>query len=93
MSREQDRIKRKLEKNPIVECNKVQRKYCSTLFQAFSEAKDPRHQSYTDYSSRVMLGTVYYKGIAGLESMQSMTYEFNDAGSTKSYPFSWRKRE
>lgn len=79
MSREQERIKRKLEKNPIVECNKIQQKYCPALFQAFAEAADPRHQSYTDYTGRVMLGTVYYKGIAGLESMHSMTYEFNDA--------------
>lgn len=79
MGREQDRIKRKMEKNPIVECNKIQRKYCPTLFQAFTEAADPRHQSYIDYSNRVMLGTVYYKGISGLESMHSMTYEFNDA--------------
>lgn len=54
MSREQERIKRKLEKNPIVECNKIQQKYCPALFQAFAEAADPRHQSYTDYTGRVM---------------------------------------
>ncbi|MEG1957067.1 MAG: hypothetical protein RR071_04970 [Lachnospiraceae bacterium] len=30
------------------------------------------------YNSKVMLGTVYYKGIAGLSSVKSMTYEFND---------------
>ena len=27
MSREQDRIKKKLEKNPIIECNKIQQKF------------------------------------------------------------------
>lgn len=79
MSRAEDRIKRKREKNPIVECNKVQKKYCPTLFQAFSEVEDPRHPSYTEYPGRAMLGTVYYKGIAGIGSMHSMTNEFNDA--------------
>ena len=39
--------------------------------------KDPRHTSYTDYSNKEMPGTMFYKGIAGIESMQSMTYGFN----------------
>ena len=78
MGREQDRISRRIEKNPVAECNKIQKKYCPQLFQKFAETLDPRHQSYIDYSNKVMLGTVYYKGIAGLVSMQSMTYEFND---------------
>ena len=77
MSREQDRIKRKMEANPIGECNKVRQRYCANLFEDFAATKDPRHPSYTDYSNRAMLGTMYYKGIAGIESMQSMTYEFN----------------
>jgi len=78
MGREQDRIRRRIEKNPVVECNKIQKKYCPELFQKFAKTIDPRHQSYIDYSNKVMLGTMYYKGIAGLVSMQSMTYEFND---------------
>jgi len=78
MGREQDRISRRIEKNPVEECNKIQKKYCPELFQKFADTLDPRHQSYIDYSNKVMLGTVYYKGIAGLVSMQSMTYEFND---------------
>jgi len=78
MGREQDRISRRIEKNPVAECNKIQKKYCPELFQKFAETLDPRHQSYIEYSNKVMLGTVYYKGIAGLVSMQSMTYEFND---------------
>lgn len=77
MSREQERIKRKLENNPVIECNKIRQKYCPKLFQDFASTKDPRHQSYTEYSNRELLGTVFYKGIAGIESMQSMTYEFN----------------
>lgn len=77
MGREQERIRRKLEKNPAVECNMVRQKYCPNLFSDFAGTKDPRHQSYTTYSTKELLGTVFYKGIAGIESMQSMTYEFN----------------
>ncbi len=77
MSREQERIRRKLEKNPAAECNKVRQKYCPHLFSDFAGTNDPRHQSYTEYSNKELLGTLFYKGIAGIESMQSMTYEFN----------------
>lgn len=77
MSREQDRIRRKMEANPIRECNKVRQRYCPGLFQDFAATKDPRHPSYTDYSNKEMLGTMFYKGIAGISSMRSMTYEFN----------------
>ena len=35
MSREQERIRRKLEDNPIVECNKIQNKFCPELFSMF----------------------------------------------------------
>lgn len=77
MSREQERIRRKLENNPVVECNKVRNRYCPDLFHDFADTKDPRNQSYTEYSNDELLGTMFYKGIAGIESMQSMTYEFN----------------
>lgn len=83
MSREQDRIKRKLESNPVVECNKIRKKYCRKLFQDFAGTKDARHQSYTKYSNKELLGTMFYKGIAGIESMQSMTYEFNSENITR----------
>jgi hypothetical protein len=69
MSRERERIAKKREKNPVVECNKVQAKFYPDLFTAFSKAKDPRNTSYTDYSCRDMLGTIYYKGIVGISSM------------------------
>ncbi len=78
MSREQERYKRKLEKNPIVECNKIQNKFYPELFKKFSEVKDPRNQSYIDYSVKTMLGTFYYKCIGGISSMQEMTRQFND---------------
>lgn len=77
MSRKQERIRRKLENNPVIECNKIRKRYCPDLFSDFADTKDPRNQSYTEYSNDELLGTVFYKGIAGIESMQSMTYEFN----------------
>lgn len=83
MSREQDRIRRKLEENPVVECNKIRQKFCPELFRDFSATKDPRHQSYTEYSNKELLGTVFYKGIVGIESMQSMTYEFTPENVTR----------
>ena len=55
MSREQERIRKKLEQNPIVECNRIQRKFYPTLFSKFSRVKDPRNQSYIDYSVKTML--------------------------------------
>ena len=78
MSRERDRITRKLEENPVKECNQIQKKFYPELFSKFAQVKDPRHSSYIEYSIREMLGTVYYKGIAGISSMQGMTREFND---------------
>lgn len=77
MGRREDRLLRKLEKDPAMECNKVRQKYCPDLFQDFANTKDPRNLSYTDYSNREMLGTMFYKGIAGITSMQAMTDEFN----------------
>lgn len=77
MGRKEERIRRKLEDNPIVECNKVRNRYCPGLFRDFAETKDPRNQSYIGYSNDELLGTMFYKGIGGIRSMQSMTYEFN----------------
>lgn len=77
MSREQERIRRKLENNPVMECNKIRNRYCPDLFHDFANTKEPRNLSYTEYSNAELLGTMFYKGIAGIESMQMMTYEFN----------------
>ena len=78
MSRKQERAKKKLEKNPIAECNKIQNKYYPELFAKFADVNDPRNQSYIDYPVRVMLGTMYYKCIGGISSIQEMTRKFND---------------
>ena len=83
MSRERERIVKKLEKNPIAECNKVQQKFYPELFSNFMQVADARHSSYIEYSSKVMLGTLYYKGIAGISSMREMTRQFNNETVTK----------
>ena len=94
MSRKQERIQRKLESNPVVECNKIRNRYCPDQFRDFADTKDPRNQSYTEYSNDELLGTMFYKGIAGIESMQSMTYEFNRESVTKNlYRFMGRKEK
>lgn len=77
MGREEERIKSKLEKNPIEECNKIQKRFYPELFDKFGSTKDARHQSYTTYTNKAMLGTLYYKGIAGITTMQEMTSKFN----------------
>ena len=77
MSRE-ERARKKLEKNPVVECNKIQKKFYPELFRRFAEVNDPRNQSYIEYSAKIMLGTFYYKSIGGIASMQEMTRKFND---------------
>lgn len=77
MGRERARIAKRLEKNPAVECNRIQKKFYPELFSEFEQTKDPRHSSYIEYSNKEMLGTLYYKALAEIESMQAMTREFN----------------
>lgn len=78
MGRKEQRASRALEKNPVQACNEIQRKVYPELFDKFGEIKDPRDTRYITYSGRTMLGTLYYKGIGGIESMQAMTRHFND---------------
>lgn len=42
MSREQARLAKRLEKNPIEECNRIQQKYYPELFQRFGQTKDTK---------------------------------------------------
>ncbi len=41
-----------MEKNPIAECNKIQKKYYPELFAKFSGVNDPRNQSLYRLSSQ-----------------------------------------
>lgn len=87
MSREEERARKKLEKNPVVECNKIQKKFYPELFQRFAQVNDPRNQSYIEYSAKTMLGTLYYKSIGGIPSMQEMTRKFNDEKTVENLYF------
>ncbi len=78
MGRKEQRKASKKEKNALIEVCRIQRKYIPDLFALFEDTRDPRNQAYITYPNRVMLGQMYFKGIAGLHSMQSMTEEFNN---------------
>ena len=93
MGRAEERMKRKLERNPVEECSRIQKKYCLDLFQDLGDTKGPRHLSYVEYSNHEILGTVYYKGIAGIDSMQSMNYEFNQETTAKNLSRFMGKKE
>ena len=41
MGRKEERARRKLERNPVVECNRVRKKYCPELFQDFVASPQP----------------------------------------------------
>ena len=53
------------------------------MFKDFGNTQNPTHLSYTEYSNRELLGTMFYKWFAGIESMQSMTYDFNKETTAK----------
>ena len=78
MGRKEKRKAEKKEKNALIEVCRIQRRYIPDLFDLFENTCDPRNQAYITYPNRVMLGQMYFKGIVGLRSMQSMTEEFND---------------
>lgn len=77
MERKQDRKAAKRETNAVAELCKVQRKYVLELLDLFDATADPRNQSYITYTNRMMLGQMFFKGIAGIISMQGMTQAFN----------------
>lgn len=68
MGREQERIAKRLEKNPAAECNRIQKKFYPELFERFGEIKDPRNLSYIEYTNREMLGNLYYKCLSEVEN-------------------------
>lgn len=77
MGRKESRLAAALEKNPITECTKIQRKFVPQLADWFSQTRDPRNPSYIIYSNTAMLMQMYCKGLIGIKSMQGMTQAFN----------------
>lgn len=78
MGRKEARLAAALEKNAVVECRRIQKKFVPDLMAMFSGTKDPRHPAYITYSNRMMLSTLYHKNLGGVVSMQEMTGKFNN---------------
>lgn len=83
MGRKEDRKAAKKEKITAAEFCKVQNKYVPELFELFEATADPRNPYYITYSNRMMLGQMYFKGVAGITSMQGMTQAFNNKAVSK----------
>lgn len=83
MGRKEARLAAAMEKNAIVECSRIQRKFVPDLIDMFSETKDPRHSSYITYPNTIMLSTLYHKELGGVVSMQDMTERFNNETITE----------
>jgi len=81
--RKEQRKAAKKETNAIAELCKIQRKYVPKLFEFFGGTADPRNPCYITYPNTVMLGQMYFKGVAGIVSMQGMTQAFNDKTISK----------
>jgi hypothetical protein len=77
MTRAERRQLKKSEGNPLVEFLKVQKHFYKDLWSDFAGVHDPRHSSYIDYSSNVMLTMPLMKNICDIRSMQEMSSTFN----------------
>ena len=77
MTRAEKRQLKKSESNPLIELLKVQKHFYKNLWSDFAGVHDPRHSSYIDYTSDVMLTRPLMKNICDIRSMQEMTASFN----------------
>lgn len=77
MTRAEKRQLKKSEGNPLIELLKVQKHFYKHLWSDFARVHDPRHSSYIDYTSDVMLAMPLMKNICDIRSMQEMTVSFN----------------
>lgn len=71
--------KREQEKgtNYFFELLKIQKHFFKDLDKKLGNVKDPRHQSYISYDTSVLFMMIILKNASNLESMRSMTSEFN----------------
>ena len=77
MTRAEKRQLKASEGNPLLELLKVQNHFYKDLWSDFSRISDPRHASYINYSSDIMLAMPILKNICDVRSMQGMTRTFN----------------
>lgn len=77
MTRAEKRQLKKSEGNSMIELLKVQHHFCKTFWSDLSNVEDPRHPSYINYTSDVMLVMPIMKNICNIRSMQGMSSIFN----------------
>lgn len=78
MKRAEIRQLKEKEKNILIEFNKTKHHYFKEFNNDLKSIKDPRHQSYIEYSIDEILYSVIMKNVCNLQSMREMTNEFND---------------
>lgn len=76
MTRAEKRQLKKSEGNPLIELLGVQNHFYKNFWGDLSKVEDPRHLSYIDYTSDVMLAMSLMKNICDIRSMQGMTASF-----------------
>lgn len=71
--------KREKEKkiNFFEEFVKLQKHFFKDILRRLKNVKDPRHKSYIDYGTDVMIFSLLMKNICGIYSMSNMTEQFN----------------
>jgi hypothetical protein len=77
MTRAEKRQLKESERNPLIELLRVQKHFYKDFWSDLSKVHDPRHSSYIDYTSDVMLAMPLMKNICDIRSMQGMTSSFN----------------
>lgn len=73
----EERRKKEREINFFEEFIKLKKHFFRDLNKRLAAVKDPRHKSYIDYTTEVMLFPVLLKYACGITSMTSMTEQFN----------------
>ena len=78
MKRKEQRLLKKLEKEPVKGLNNTQKHFYADLQNRLNAVDDPRDNRYTTYSCATLLGMGLVKNLCGITSMQRMTAVFND---------------
>ncbi len=78
MTRKEQRLLKKTEKEPINALKETQQHFYPGLQKRLNEVADPRDTRYISYNCSTLLGTGIAKNICGISSMQQMTAAFND---------------
>lgn len=76
MKRKEQRLLKKLEKEPVKGLNNTQKHFYADLQNRLNAVDDPRDNRYTTYSCATLLGMGLVKNLCGITSMQRMTAVF-----------------